>query len=190
MGQVVAALVAGIVTYLEMDKVFFVPRKSPGRWSIWGISAVFVLVNAGLATALFALVGRAGLLTDVEPWLLGLIVGASYLGLVRSKFATFNGQAFGFEYLYELAKESAYVRLNRRVKDARRVAAEALAEEKTLAELTTTANFNVSSDSLASEIEKQEVKAWILRLLGDGGASEPEKRLLLADYILSGNRPE
>lgn len=82
------------------------------------------------------------------------------------------------------------MRLNRRVKDARRVAAEALAEEKTLAELTTTANFNVSSDSLASEMEKQEVKAWILRLLDDSGASEPQKRLLLADYILSGNRPE
>jgi hypothetical protein len=185
-----AAIAAGAVTYLEMDKVFFVPRRSPGRWGIWGISAAFVLGNAGLAVALYALVVHAHVLADVESWLLGLMVGASYLGLVRSKFATLNGQAFGFEYLYELAKEFAYVRLNRRVKEARRVAAERLANEKTLSELVAAANFHAGSDSLTSYAEKQETKSWILRLIDDSTTPDSEKRIFLADYVLSGKHAD
>jgi hypothetical protein len=189
LGQALAAAAAGIVTYLEMDKVFFVPRQSPGRWAIWGISLLFVAGNSALAIALYALVVHAGILQDVERWLLGLMVGASYLGLVRSKFATLNGQAFGFEYLYELAKEFAYVRLNRRVKEARRAGAEKLANKKSLSELVVEANFHAGSDSLTSEKEKKEIKAWILRVIGDIATPDSEKRLVLADYILSGKHP-
>jgi hypothetical protein len=187
-GQLVAAGVAGTVTYLEMDQVFFVPKKSKGRLGIWLVSAGFVLVNAGLAVGLYAAISSAGGLTDLEPWVRGLIVGASYLGLVRLKFATLNDQSFGFEFFYDLAKDFAYVRINRRVKEARQAAAEKLANEKSLADLAADANLATTYDSLLSQKEQREAKAWILRVIEDDQTPENEKRLILADFIQSGSR--
>jgi hypothetical protein len=103
----IAAGVAGVVTFLEMDRVFKIPRGSPVRWRIRGAMGGFVAVNSILAVALYALVIEAGFLEGTNDNLRAVLVGTSYLGLVRLKFATVEGQPFGFEYFYELAKDSA-----------------------------------------------------------------------------------
>jgi|GEM_PF-2917301 len=139
LGPLIAAGVAGAVTYLEMDQVFFVPKKSPGRWGIRAAWASFVLTNSLLAIALYAILHKAGALSDLDAWARGLLIGAAYLSLVRLKFATLNEQSFGFEFFYELAKKFAYKRINRRV-------------------------------------------------IEDDRTPDDEKRLILADFILSGSR--
>lgn len=188
LGNLIAAGVAAAVTYFELDQVFSFPKKSPGRWGIRLVSGAFVLVNAGLAFALYALLHRASILSDVDAWLGGLLVGAGYLSLVRLKFATVNDQPFGFEFFYDLAKKYAYRRINRRVIEARQTAAKQLADQTSLADLVTKAKMNISLDSLLDEEEQSEAKAWILRVVDDGEVAEDEKKLILADFVLSGSR--
>jgi hypothetical protein len=170
-----------------MDKVFSIPPKAEGRWAIWGLMAAFVLANAGLSAVLYGLVKHAQVLPSWKPWQLGFVIGAGYLGLVRSKFATFDGQPFGFEYLYDLGKGFAYIRVNRRVTAARAAAVQKKATEN-LADLVAEARLAVSSDSLLEERPRKEAKEWILRVLRDKKTTDDEKKLALADLILFGNR--
>jgi hypothetical protein len=188
LGQLIAAGVAGAATYLELDQVFFVPKKSPGRWGIRMIVAAFVLANALLALALYALLNEAAILSSVDIWVRGLLIGAGYLSLVRLKFATLNEQPFGFEFFYDLARTFAYTRINRRVIDARHAGARQLASETSLVDLIEKANFNTSYDSLLTKQEQSEAKAWILRVIEDRETEEGEKKLILADFIQSGSR--
>lgn len=188
LGTLIAAGVAGAVTYLELDQVFFIPKKSPGRWAIRGAMAAFVLVNCLLAIALYRLLNQAAILASVDEWVRGLLIGAGYLSLVRLKFATLNEQPFGFEYFYELAKKFAYTRINRRVGDARFDVAKQLANDTPLHELASQANAKTNFDSLLELEEKKEVKQWILRVLEDNETEENDKKLALADFIKSGSR--
>lgn len=187
-GWLIAAGVAGAVTYFEIDRIFLIPKGSPGRWAIRADVAAFVLVNSLLALALYALLNKAGILASIETWLRGLLIGAGYLSLVRLKFATVNEQPFGFEFFYDLAKEFAYRRINRRVIDARTAAAKKHGQNRSLADLATEANSHTNFDSLLSEEEKSEAKAWILRVITDDETEEGEKKLILADFIRSGSR--
>ena len=188
LGALLAAGVAGGVTYLELDQVFTVPKKSRGRWGIRATTAAFILVNALLAVALYQLLNRAAILASVDVWVRGLLIGAGYLSLIRLKFATLNDQPFGFEYFYELARRFSYTRINRRVVDARLDAAGDLAANTPIADLVSQAKGKTNFDSLLTPDEQNEVKAWILRVIKDKDATEEEKKLILADFILSGSR--
>ncbi|HEX7058843.1 MAG TPA: hypothetical protein VF176_03245 [Solirubrobacterales bacterium] len=188
LAYLLAAGVAGTVTYLEMDQIFTIPDRSPGRWVIRRAMAVFVLLNAGLAIALYALLTEAGFLDSINPVLRGLLVGAGYLSLVRLKFATVEEIPFGFEYFYNLAKRSAYARINRRVIDARDKANSELVETTPFDELVIRATSRSTLDMLASDEERDEAKDWVLRVINDDRTQEIEKKLVLADFILSGSR--
>jgi hypothetical protein len=189
MGGLITAVVAGIVTYLEVDQVFSIPAGSPGRWGTRGIIACFVGLNCILAVGLYALLRHASALSGVEEWLSGLLVGAGYLSLVRLKFATVNNQPFGFEFFYDQAQRFAYKRINRRVIESRKEAAETRAQGNLLAKLVEDANVQVQLDSLLSQAEQLEVKAWILEVV-KSPASEEEKKLLIADFLCSGKWPQ
>ncbi len=187
-GPLVAAGIAGAVTYLELDQVFTVPKESTGRWAIRASIAAYILINCLLAVALYRLLNQAAILQSVDTWLRGLLIGAGYLSLVRLKFATLNGQPFGFEYFFELARTYAYTRINRRVGDAREDAATKLANETSLPDLVTQAKAKTGFDSLLTPDEQNETKAWILRVIDDDETSEFEQKLILADFIKSGSR--
>lgn len=187
-GPLVAAGIAGAVTYLELDQVFTVPKESTGRWAIRASIVAYILVNCLLAVALYRLLNQAAILQSVDTWLRGLLIGAGYLSLVRLKFATLNDQPFGFEYFFELARTYAYTRINRRVSDAREEEATELANETTLPNLIRQAKAKTGFDSLLTPDEQSEAKAWILRVINDDETSEFEKKLILADFIKSGSR--
>jgi hypothetical protein len=174
------------MTFLEMDQTFSVPKDGGNRGAIWGIWLTFVVVNGLLALALYALLKDADVLVSIDSKLRGLLIGAGYLGLVRLKFATINDQPFGFEFFFDLAKQSAYTRINKLVADARFSAARKLADERSSADLAVEARLKATYDSLMTEDEKNQVKAWILRVLKDGDTEDIERRLVLADYVLSG----
>ena len=114
-GVLIAAGVAGLATYLEIDQNFVFPKNAPRRAEIWTVTAAFVLANALLAIGLYALLSKAEIFATAETWIRGLLVGAGYLSLVRLKFATVNGQPFGFEYFFDLARDYAYKRIRRAV---------------------------------------------------------------------------
>jgi hypothetical protein len=187
MGGLVAAITAGIVTYLEVDQVFSIPAGSPGRWGTRAIIGAFVVLNGILAFGLYALLNHASALSGVEEWLAGLLVGAGYLSLVRLKFATVNDQPFGFEFFYDQARDFAYSRINRRVIESRKEAAEKRADGASLANLIEDANMQVQLDSLLSAEGQVEVKAWILEVV-KSPATEKEKKILIADFLCSGSR--
>lgn len=187
-GPLIAAGVAGAVTYLELDQVFTIPKNSTGRWTIRASIAAYILVNSLLAVALYRLLDQAAILESVDTWVRGLLIGAGYLSLVRLKFATLNDQPFGFEYFFELARTYAYTRINRRVSVAREDRAQKLAGETSLPDLITKANAKTGFDSLSTPDEQSEAKAWILRVIRDDETTEDEKKLILADFIESGSR--
>lgn len=63
-----------------------------------------------------------------------------------------------------------------------------LAEGMSLADLVVKATSHSTLDSLASEEEKLEAKAWILRVIEDTQTDELQKKLVLADFINFGSR--
>jgi hypothetical protein len=187
LGVLIAAGVAGLATFLEIDQTFTFPRKSSKRAEIWAMTLLFVLANAILAMGLYALLSKAAIFASAETWVRGLLVGAGYLSLVRLKFATVNGQPFGFEYFFDLARDYAYKRIRRRVGEARLDAATNYAAARSLADLIEEANNHTLFNQHDPD-EQGETKAWILRVAEDDGATEGAKKLMLADFILCGSR--
>jgi len=187
LGALIAAGVAGLATFLEVDQAFTFPRKAPRRTEIWLLTLAFALVNAVLAIGLYALLSKAAIFASAETWVRGLLVGAGYLSLVRLKFATVNGQPFGFEYFFDLARDYAYKRIRRRVGEARLAAATKYAAARSLADLIEAATLQPLFNEHDSD-QQAEIKAWILRVAEDNAATEEAKKLMLADFILCGSR--
>jgi hypothetical protein len=50
------------------------------------------------------------------------------------------------------------------------------------------AKLSIEQDSLLNPDDKRTAKAWLLRVLQDSNSSDLDKRLTLADFILSGQR--
>jgi hypothetical protein len=187
LGPLIAAGVAGLATYLEIDQTFTFPEKAPRRAEIWTLIVAFVLINALLAVGLYALLTKAAIFASAEDWVRGLLVGAGYLSLVRLKFATLNGQPFGFEYFFDLARDYAYKRIRRRVGEARLAAATNYADARSLADLIEEASNHTLFNEHDPD-EQGETKDWILRVAEDDLATEAQKKLMLADFILCGSR--
>jgi hypothetical protein len=186
-GALLAAGVAGLATYLEIDQTFTFPKHAPRRVEIWLLTIGFAAANAVLAVGLYAVLSKATLFAGTATWVQGLLIGAGYLSLVRLKFATVNGQPFGFEYFFDLARNYAYKRIQRRVGEARLAAAKQYAENRSLADLIEEANVQTSFNEFDPD-EQDEIKEWILRVAEDAEATSEAKMLMLADFILCGSR--
>jgi hypothetical protein len=57
-----------------------------------------------------------------------------------------------------------------------------------LPELAARAKLSIEQDALLPPEEKRSRKAWVLKVLTDNSSSDSDKRSVLADYILSGQR--
>jgi len=120
-----AALIAGALTYFDLDTVFDEPP--PLRWGPWFRLAIpwwgFVLTNAVLAVALYFVLKEMAYFKDIDPWLNALYVGLGYPALVRLKFTTvsLNGKAIpiGVDAVYEGLKEFVHKRINRVIREWR-----------------------------------------------------------------------
>ncbi|NES25428.1 MAG: hypothetical protein F6K41_42650 [Symploca sp. SIO3E6] len=194
---IIAGSVAGLLTFFDLDRTFYIPSKIGQKWQFyiwyWG----FVLANGLLAVALyFALEGNSALteefsaLNNLPLWLRSFLIGVSYLAIIRLKFATIKiGEQevpFGIEAFYEAAKESVYRNINRIAKIARAEEAINLTKKHDLDTLVALANLSITQDVLLAPEEKEAATQWIKQIKENEDSNDLEKQMLLANFILSG----
>jgi hypothetical protein len=188
----VAGFTASLLTLFDLDRTFYVPSKVQSKIALrawwWG----FILANGFAAAALYAIFKDIEVLRTLHPTLKAIIIGVSYLALIRAKFTTFNIQGrevpFGLEALYEGAKGFVYKRINSIAKAARFSETTQLAASETLASLAARARLSIDQDALLTSDDKRKAKAWLLSVIQDAGTTEEDKRAALADFVLSGKR--
>jgi hypothetical protein len=190
---ILAGAVAGLLTLFDLDRIFYVPKKTSSKLSLWAMWYGFALANAALAIGVTSAVRNLRPFSDWYGPLRGAVVGLSVLAILRLKLTTFSFAGkevpFGFELFYEGAKGFVYKRINSIAKRARLDETMELAKTLTLQELTMRARLNADQDALLNASERLLDKNWILQVLNDTNSSEAEKRAQLANYILSGQRP-
>jgi hypothetical protein len=191
MGEFIAGLTAGLLTLFDIDRTFYVPEKSDRRLLLYTWQLLFILFNGVLAAGIYNAFRDVETLAQLPPVLRGIVIGAGWLALFRSKFTTLEVQGrdvpLGLEAFYEAAKGFIYKRINQITITARRV--ETLKKaESSLADLGQEALLRIEQDALRNDAEKRSDKAWLLEILHDQEMSEQDKRLALAHFILSGQR--
>jgi hypothetical protein len=187
-----AGLTAGILTIFDLDRTFYFPAKVNERFKLWAWYSFFVAANGALAGGLYLLVQDLDALKSMNNWVRAIVVGCSYLAIIRAKFTTFEvgGKTvpFGLELFYEAAKEFVYKRINRIAKKARREETLELAGKKSLVELGVQARLAIDQDALMSSEERRLNKEWLLKVINEGKppADDSEQRNAIANFILSG----
>ncbi len=189
MAEFIAGLTAGLLTLFDLDRTFYVPENTERKLLLYTWQFVFIIFNALLAAGVYNVFKDVDVLAQWPPALRAVLIGASWLALFRSKFATLEVQGrdvpFGLEAIYEAARGFVYKRINRIVREARK----AEIEEKiklSLADLGTEALLNITLDATRSDLQKRVDKEWLNELLRDEATSEEDKKLTLANFILSG----
>ena len=192
MEPTVAGFTASLLTLFDLDRTFYVPAKVQSKIALrawwWG----FIVSNGLAAAALYVLFKDIDALRTVPSPLKAIIVGISYLALIRAKFTTFNIQGrevpFGLEALYEGAKGFVYKRINSIAKAARFSETTQLASGQTLAALGARARLSIDQDALLTSDDKRRAKTWLLSVIQDANTTDEDKRAALADFVLSGQR--
>ncbi len=187
MEALVSGAIAALLTFFDIARTFYMPSgKRRVNFLLWAV--LFVLANGLLASLLYQAVKNFGSLASLSPYLRAVVVGASYLVLVRSKLATIKVQneevPLGLEYLYNAAKEFVYKGMNRISIAGLTEEALSLTQGQTLKQLATTVSAYITNNNLLSEQEKTARKAWLLKVLQDS-TTDDEKSVTLATYILS-----
>lgn len=192
MDLAVAGFTAGLLTLFDLDRTFYVPAKVPSRLALWAWWWGFILVNGLAAAMVYVIFKDLASLQGLNPILKAIILGIAYLAVIRAKFTTVNLRGIdvplGPEALYEGAKGMVYRRINKITKAARYTEANELAAAESLASLVSRAKLSINQDALLSAEEKNRAMLWILSLLEDKKSTEVDKRLALADFLLSGQR--
>lgn len=194
MGEMVAGFAAAALTLFDLDITFYIPKSFHRKLALYAWSAGFILANAGMAIALYKTFHDLDLLAETSEAWRGFAIGFGYSALARLKFTNLTiaerNIPFGIELFYEGAKSFVYRRINRIAKDARYTETEKLANATTLRELGVRARLAIEQDALLSPVDRAESKKWLLRVLKDAESDEGEKKLLLANFVLSGQRAE
>jgi len=189
-GLLAAGSVAALLTVFDLDKTFYIPNAAPRKAALRAWQTTFILANAALAMGLFLVLDDTQPFSGWPAYGSGIAIGLGYLALIRAKFTTFTFSGkevpFGFELAYEGAKGFIYRRINRIAKTARYEEADDLASTLALAGLVQRARLSIDQDALMNSDDKKAAKAWLLAVLEDASADDMGKRLLLANFILSG----
>ena len=194
LGWTLCALVASCITLFELFGTFYTPPR-PGmlrkKFIAWAIT--FILGNGMLSLLLYLALSSVPVFRDLQPLLRGVVVGASYLVLVRQKFVTvkINGKEvpLGIEFFYDSARTFFYDRLNDSSKKALFEAARERATGSSLRDLAHEARFLIDNDPLLKEEEKKSAKGAIQYLINDSTSTYTERCVVIAAYILTGKRP-
>jgi hypothetical protein len=188
----IAFSICALLTLFDLDRTFYVPANTQRKLYLYGWWWGFIVINAGLAAALYHVFKDEDALRALHPRLRAAMIGVSYLAIIRVKFTTFTIQGneipFGLEALYEGAKTFVYKRINRIAKAARYSETVDLAKASTIDDITGRARLTIMQDAILTDEEKRQALAWVLSVLQDQGTSDFDKRTSLADYILSGQR--
>lgn len=193
-GSIIAGVVAASLTWFELDRTFRVPPSTTKKIALYALWWGFVLLNGALALFLYTQVYDLTLFANWPEWLRGVVVGGTYLSVVRQKFFTTQRSGkddktpIGIELLYENVKEAVFRRINDIAGAARQREVRQLSDSSQLAALARDAKLRVNNDTLLSRQRKTELLAWILTVLKDPQASEPDKKDALATFVLYGDQ--
>lgn len=187
MDCLITGFVAILLTLFDISRVFYVPRSGPHKRKFYLWAGAFLLANAALAIILYFSFRDIGPFHSMNSSLRALIIGASYLVLVRSKLATIKVQSdeipLGLEYVYNGAKDFVYRGMNRVSIQALTMEAAAMVGHRSLKELALETKAYITNNNLLSEDDKNLRKSWLLKVLQDN-TSDEEKSVTLATYIL------
>ena len=192
--SLVAGLIAGILTYCDLDTAFAPPPHAL-QWKPWFRLCLwwwgFILANAVLADILFSALSGKDYFKNWDPWFAAALAGASYSALIRLQFTTLsiNGKntPVGIETFYEMLKNLVHRRINRIIRTWRMEQSEALAQTD-IEVLRQRALLMVGSDALLSDEQRNSTRAWIDQTASHLGTPEADRRLILALYIITEQR--
>jgi hypothetical protein len=88
----IAFLGSALLTFLDLDRTFYIPTKASDRTKLYAWWWGFILGNGGVAGTLYLVVRDTGGLSGLHPWLLAGIVGISFPAIIRTKFTTITVQ--------------------------------------------------------------------------------------------------
>lgn len=187
-----AALVAGVMTFLDLDQRFYVAPSV--KWNL-GLNAWwfgFVLINAGLSVACYLFLKDKDVLSGIDSSLRGAVAGLGDLALVRSQLVTVGREGqekgIGFDYFYQLVRGYFLKRINEIAVEASLSASRKYANEKTLPTLHQEALLRLRQDMVFTEEEKRQKADQVKRTAEDANRTEHDRRIELAYFILSGFR--
>lgn len=190
-----AGVIGAIFAYLDITRKLYIPQRFWDKAHLAAWQFGFAALNALIAAGVFIIAKDWGPIKDLNPWLQSFIVGASFQAFLRSRFFTYgsdeDGFAVGPDGFYQMVRERFIDKLNRlarlaRVEDVKRRAAAA----SNLEELRLDALTNVNSDGLVPAEQRPGIVEWVNDVYHDSHCSEAEKRLVLANFILSGEAGE
>jgi hypothetical protein len=194
MEYLVTGATAGLLTLFDLDRTFYVPSRVRQKLTLYAWWFGFILINAGLAVSFYGMVGNIDALNALNGYFRAVIFGIGYLALARLKFATFNYQGsqvpFGLEAFYDASKTFVFRRINRIAIQARRDETKELADSTSIKDLAVETKFAIGADMLLTAEERTARQRWLLKVLQDAAASEQEKKIVLANYLKSGQMIE
>lgn len=189
---IIAGVTAALLTYFDLDRTFYIPEKTRQKFELYAWLLGFPLANGLLAIAFYFALEDDAMLQSLSPWLRSLTIGFGYLAFVRLKISTLevgNEEVpLGPELFYETARNFVYRRINRIAKSARYEETTALASSLSLGEIVRRARLSIDQDALLNPQEKTDAREWVSKILEDPKTNEEDKRLALADYVLSERR--
>ena len=189
---ILAACVTCALTWLEIDQTLYVPPNTQRRTFIRMCILTFIAVNGILSAGLYFLFVDNPGLQSFSPPFRALGLGLAYPALVRVKFTTLKIEgkevSVGLDAIYENIKNSLYKRIQRTIREAEFQEVREYASQYDLEHLLNRARFDIDRNLSISPTERENARNWCLRLENDTDAGEEEKRIYLADFILSGRR--
>lgn len=189
---IIAGITAALLTYFDLDRTFYIPEKTRQKFQLYAWLLGFPLANGLLAIAFYFALEDDAMMQNLSPWLRSLTIGFGYLAFVRLKISTLevgNEEVpLGPELFYETARNFVYRRINRIAKNARYEETTTLANSLSLGDLVRRARLSIDQDALLDPQEKTDARQWVSKILEDPKTNEEDKRLALADYVLSERR--
>jgi hypothetical protein len=189
----IVAGIAGFITFLDLDRRFYVPPLSEKRRRLWVLWWLFVVANSAAAAGIYFALRTAASFQHQSAWVRVAGVAFGYLAVIRSKFWTLHYEggsvSVGAEYLYERVREAVMNRINRIAMRARSVETKSYAEKHSLSQLIIDARLRIGQDELMTSDEETAATAWLLKMIKQARQDEETTKIALADFVLSGKSP-
>ncbi len=192
MWWIVTCFVSCALTWLEIDQTLYVPSLVKKRVFIRTCVWIFIGINGLLSIGLYFILVDNQALASFNNSFKSILLGLAYPALARIKFTTLKINdkeiSVGLDLVYESIKNSFYKRIRRVVRDAEYEEVVEYAQKNTLEYLQNYARFSIDRNLSMSAAQKENDLNWCKRLEDDNDATEANKKMYLADFILSGRR--
>lgn len=189
---ILAVCVTCALTWLEIDQTLYVPPNTQRRGFIRLCILTFIAVNGLLSAGLYFLFVDNPGLQGFSPPFRAIGLGLAYPAIVRVKFTTLKIEnkevSVGLDAIYENIKHSLYKRIRRIVREAEFQEVKEYASRYDLNYLLERARFEMDRDLSLNSAERENTKNWLIKLENDTNSGMEEKKIYLADFILSGRR--